>query len=175
MAKFQTQKNRTSIPVKILTCAPLGKNVERLLLNAANDESFDEEFQKVADFHKDDFNSGLLRTQLESLNASFKENKDISRVDMKAILKYFRSTLPAYRTFYSEVISYASYECYQRKIVLSIKVNRQRPTFVMRRPELKIPTLARWLISPLLRVIIKICKNHLVLKTKSNINIYNET
>ena len=80
------------------------KNVESLLLNAANGDSFDEEFQKVADFYKDDFNSGLLRTQLESLNASFKENNDISRVDMKAILKYFRSTLPVYRTFYSEVI-----------------------------------------------------------------------
>ena len=57
---------------------------------------------KVADFYKNDFNSGSLRTQLESLNASFKEN--ISRVDMKAILRYFRSTLPVYRTFYSEVI-----------------------------------------------------------------------
>ena len=68
------------------------KNVESLLLNAANGENFDEEFQKVGDFYKDDFNSGLLLTQLESLNASFKENKDISRVDMKAILKYFRST-----------------------------------------------------------------------------------
>ena len=79
------------------------RNVESLLLNAANGESFDEEFQKVADFYKDDFNSGLLRTQLEFLNASFIENKDISRVDMKAILKYFRSTLPVYRTFYSEV------------------------------------------------------------------------
>ena len=36
-----------------------------------------------------------------------------------------------------------------------LKVNRQRPTFVMRRSELKIPTLAKWLISPLVRVIIK--------------------
>ena len=82
------------------------KNVESLLLNAANGESFDEEFQKVVDFCKDDFNSGLLRTQLESSNASFKENKDISHVDMKAtcILKYFKSTLPVCRTFYSEVI-----------------------------------------------------------------------
>ena len=57
----------------------------------------------------------------------------------------------------------------------SLKVNRQRPTSVMRRPELKIPTPAKWLISPLVRVIIKICKKHLVLKTNSNINIYNET
>ena len=55
------------------------------------------------------------------------------------------------------------------------KVNRERLKFVMRRPELKIPTLAKWLISPLVRVIIKICKKHLVLKTNSNINIYNET
>ena len=63
-------------------------------------------FRKSPTFYKDDFNSGLLHTQLESLNASFKENKDISRVDMKAIkiLKHFRSTLPVYRTFYSEVI-----------------------------------------------------------------------
>ena len=104
------------------------KNVESLLLNAVNGESFDEEFQKVADFYKDDFNSGLLRTQLESLNASFKENKDISRLDMRAILKYFRSTLPVYRTFYSEVIKLLKLilvmpatNVYQRKIVLCIK------------------------------------------------------
>ena len=55
-------------------------------------------------------------------------------------------------------------------ITKEIKVNRQ-----MRSPELKIPTLAKWFISPLVRVIIKICKKHLVLKTNSNINIYNET
>ena len=59
--------------------------------------------------------------------------------------------------------------------IMELKVNRQRPTFVMRRSELKIPTLAKWLISPLVRVIIKICKKILVLKTNSNINIYNET
>ena len=57
----------------------------------------------------------------------------------------------------------------------TFKVNRQRPKFVMRRPELKIPTLAKWLISLLVLVIIKICKKHLVLKTNRNINIYNET
>ena len=45
----------------------------------------------------------------------------------------------------------------------------------MRRPELKIPTLAKWLVSPLVCVVIKICKKHLVLKTNSNVNIYNET
>ena len=61
-------------------------------------------FSEGCQFYKDDFNSGLLYTQLVSLNASFKENKDISHVDMKATLKYFRSTLPVYRTFYSEVI-----------------------------------------------------------------------
>ena len=54
------------------------------------------------------------------------------------------------------------------------KVNRQRPTSVMLRPELKISTQAKWLISRLVRAIIKICKKHLVLQTNSNINIYNE-
>ena len=61
------------------------------------------------------------------------------------------------------------------KVEYLIKVNRQRPTFVVRRPELKIPTLAKWLISPLVRVIIKICKKHHVFKTNSNVNVYNET
>ena len=60
-------------------------------------------------------------------------------------------------------------------LVDSVKVNRQRPKFVMRRSELNITTLAKWLISPLVWVIIKICKEHLVQKTNSNINIYNET
>ena len=57
----------------------------------------------------------------------------------------------------------------------SFKVNHQRPKFVIRRPDLKIPTLAKLLISPSVRVIIKICKKHLLLKTNSNINICNET
>ena len=55
-----------------------------------------------------------------------------------------------------------------------LEINYQRETFVMRRPELKVPTLGKWLISPLVRVIIKICEKHLVLKTNSNIDIYNE-
>ena len=58
---------------------------------------------------------------------------------------------------------------------VGLKVNRQRLKFVMQRPELKIPTVAKWLISPLVCVIIKIREKHLVLKTNSNINIYNET
>ena len=56
-----------------------------------------------------------------------------------------------------------------------IKVIRLRLKLVTWRPELKISTLAKWLISPLVRVIIRICKKHLVLKTNSNINIYNKT
>ena len=58
---------------------------------------------------------------------------------------------------------------------VQFKVNHQRPKFVMRRPELKIPTQAKRLIFPLVCVIIKICKKHLVLKTYSNVNICNET
>ena len=58
---------------------------------------------------------------------------------------------------------------------LWLKVNRQRPTSVTRRTELKISTLAKWLISPSVCVVIKICKKHLVLKTSININIYIET
>ena len=51
----------------------------------------------------------------------------------------------------------------------------QRPTSVMRRPQWKISTLAKWLIPPLACVIIKICKKHLVFKTNSNIDIAIET
>ena len=61
------------------------------------------------------------------------------------------------------------------------KVSRQRLTSVMWRPELKIPTVTKWLISPSIClvspsicVIIKICKKHHVLKTNSNIHIYRE-
>ena len=60
-------------------------------------------------------------------------------------------------------------------VIINLKVNRQRPTSVMRGPELKIPTLTKWLISPLVHAIVKLCKMHIVLKTNSNINIYNET
>ena len=60
-------------------------------------------------------------------------------------------------------------------VLKHFKINRQRPTSVFRRIELKIPTLVKWLISSLVLVIIKICKNHLVLKTNNNIDIFNET
>ena len=56
-----------------------------------------------------------------------------------------------------------------------LKVNRQRQTSLMQSPELKIPTLAKWLISPLMCKVIKICKKPFVLKTNSNINICSET
>ena len=46
-------------------------------------------------------------------------------------------------------------------ITIDLKVNRQRSTSVMRRPKLKIPSLEKCLISPLVRVIIKICKSTL--------------
>ena len=42
-----------------------------------------------------------------------------------------------------------------------VKVNRQRPTSVMRRPELKLLTLAKWHISPLVGVVIKPVKSTL--------------
>ena len=40
-------------------------------------------------------------------------------------------------------------------MLLVLKVNRQKSTSVVRRPKLKIPTVSKWLISPLVCVIIK--------------------
>ena len=94
----------------------------------------------------------------------------------KAITIHFfgKKSAPLWGIFnnYKEKLSVPEYRLLHW---LSLKLNRQRLKFVMRRPELKIPTLTKWLISPLVRVIIKICKKYLVLKTNSNINIYNET
>ena len=56
-------------------------------------------------------------------------------------------------------------------LTLSIKVNRQQPRSVMRRPSLKILSLRKWLVSLSVCMIIEICKQHLVLNTNSNINI----
>ena len=66
---------------------------------------------------------------------------------------------------YGQVGLLFSFERYFQNVFKGfVKVNRQRLKFVMRRTELKIPTLAKSLISPLVRVIIKICKKDLVLK-----------
>ena len=69
--------------------------------------------------------------------------------------------------------------CNNARALLAIKdqdsrsiVNSQHQSCI---GPMKIPTLAKWLISPSICVIIEICKKYLVLKTNSNIYIYSET
>ena len=56
-------------------------------------------------------------------------------------------------------------------LVVSLKVNRQRPRSVMQGPLLIIPALDKWLIPPLVSAVIKICKKHFMLNTNSNASI----
>ena len=50
------------------------KNLEELLLHAANGKNFDNEFKLVTGFYERDFNSYRLRGQLEVLSARYKDN-----------------------------------------------------------------------------------------------------
>ena len=50
------------------------KNLEELLLHAANGKTFDNEFKLVTGFYETDFNSCRLRGQLEALSARYKDN-----------------------------------------------------------------------------------------------------
>ena len=62
----------------------LYRQSESLLLNAANGESFEKDMRKVTDFYQDDFSPEFLRSRLECLNTSFKQNKEGEcRVEMK--------------------------------------------------------------------------------------------
>ena len=79
-------------------------------------------------------------------------------------------TLYAHPRFYVNELPFLRTSSLFMKMCFAFKVSRQQPRSVRPRPWLKIPSLAKWLISLSVWVIIKICK-----KTISNICICSET
>ena len=80
----------------------LYKNLERLLIKAANNAPCDDCLNEVVSFYRDDFNPTELTTQLKLLGTHFSEQNSTS-VTFQDCLQYLRSLSDAQRSFYTEV------------------------------------------------------------------------
>ena len=80
------------------------KNLESLLVGAANREVIDEFFEQVTAFYKEDFDRSLLSVQLQSLGTIF---ADSTRKSLRDCLKYLTDLSPAQKSYFSEVWSLA--------------------------------------------------------------------
>ena len=81
------------------------RNLEQLLLLAARGQEFKEEFDIVTNFYGSDFNAFALKTQLDSLHSLFKDETDISLMDIVKVFQDLKSS-PDQRwklEYYSEV------------------------------------------------------------------------
>ena len=76
------------------------KNLESLLVGAANNQVFDEYFKSVTEFYKDDFDRSLLSTQLQIFGTSFAMSKPASLGDC---IKFLRDLSPGQKNFFCEV------------------------------------------------------------------------
>lgn len=79
--------------------------LEQLLIKACLQQEFEDEFQFLNEFYKEDFNSSALQAQLITLGVqfqgNFKGNKDLTIFDVK---DHFISMSSAKRNFYDQVV-----------------------------------------------------------------------
>ncbi len=80
-------------------------NLEALLVKAAKKEKYDEEFQFVTDFYKDDFDHDQLNMQLGVLSSTVPCE---SAQDLSSVVNYLRELSQPQRSLLSEVCTLAS-------------------------------------------------------------------
>ena len=76
-------------------------NLQQLVLKAANRESYEEEFNHVTTFYKNDIKKSLLETQLPTVKISLRSEK---KMNISEVLEKSRSLSPARKNLLSEVI-----------------------------------------------------------------------
>lgn len=79
------------------------KNLESLLVGAANNQVLDEYFESVTAFYKDDFDRSLLSAQLQILGTSFADSDMSKPVSLGDCLKFLRDLSPERKSFFCEV------------------------------------------------------------------------
>ena len=75
--------------------------LQQLVLKTANGESYDEEFNHVTTFYKNDIKKPLLETQLPTVKISLRSEK---KMNISEVVEKFRSLSPARKNLLSEVI-----------------------------------------------------------------------
>ena len=83
----------------------LYSNLEALLVKAVKKEKYDEEFQFVIEFYKDDFDHNQLNMQLGILSSNIPCE---SAQDLHSVIKYLQELSHAQRSLLSEVCTLAS-------------------------------------------------------------------
>ena len=83
----------------------LYSNLEALLVKAAKKEKYNEEFQFVIEFYKDDFDHNQLYMQLGILSSNIPCESD---QDLHSVIKYLQELFHAQRSVLSEVCTLAS-------------------------------------------------------------------
>ena len=83
----------------------LYSNLEALLVKVAKKEKYDEEFQFVIEFYKDDFDHNQLNMQLGILFSNIPRE---SAQDLHSVIKYLQELSHAQRSLLSEVCTLAS-------------------------------------------------------------------
>ena len=82
------------------------KNLEALLVKAANNEDYSSYFKEVTLFYQDDIKPSELDVQLQNISTHFSGNS--GSVALSDCLDYLRSLSIAQQSFYSEVCNIAS-------------------------------------------------------------------
>ena len=76
------------------------KNLEDLLIKAANNENYNSELEYVLGFYHNDLEHTSLKVQLELLGSSFDSN---DKVTLAAVKEYYQLLSPSQRSAMSEV------------------------------------------------------------------------
>ena len=82
------------------------KNLESLLVSAANGQVCDQYFEIVTTFYTDDFDRALLSAQLQNLGTSFAEKMET--VSLGECVAFLRGLSLAQKSFFSEVCHLAN-------------------------------------------------------------------
>lgn len=77
------------------------RNLEELLVKAANKEDYAKEFEEIVSFYEDDFDAMELSTQLTIFSSSF--TREGSRVTLREAIKYLQDLSAGERLFFKQV------------------------------------------------------------------------
>ena len=80
-------------------------NLESLLVSAANNEPFNEQFHEVVTFYEDDFDSSQLSAQLENFGTFFSEKTE--KISLRDSLQGLQKMSPTQKEFFSEICTLA--------------------------------------------------------------------
>ena len=96
----------TALINPVMSCT---KDLESLLVSAANGQVCDQCFDNVTTFYKDDFDRPLLSAQLQNFGTSFAEKTEKTEtISLGECMTFLRSLSLAHKSFFSEVCRLAN-------------------------------------------------------------------